>query len=78
MRAKVQAITFLLMIIHLLMKPIYSMQTLKPFKFKYMLLTEAQLKKKKKIFKSLFGPGVQEKHFGTVMVAIVSLRELCR
>ena len=54
------------------------MQTLKPFKFKYMLLTEAQLKKEKKIFKSLFGPGVQEKHFGTVMVAIVSLRELCR
>lgn len=55
------------MIIHLLMKPIYSMQTLKPFKSKYMLLTEAQLKKEKKIFKSLFGPGAQEKHFGTVI-----------
>lgn len=55
------------MIIHLLMKPIYSMQSLKPFKFKYMLLTEAQLKKEKKILKSLFGPGVQEKHFGTVI-----------
>lgn len=57
MRAKVQAITFLLMIIHLLMKPIYSMQTLKPFKFKYMLLTEAQLKKEKKILSPCLGQG---------------------